>query len=251
MISKVFSNAKVVSLLLISMILTSCGKQKPMVKDVSVASSYVEDDLYLSLDTSLSIGNVNLPTVTIPILMPRTLEEVGTVQMQGGRSSENILKLKLNVSEVSKLDAGRSTLPNGVDLPIIGGNRVIEIPVSNRLKIYISIGDSVVALGVAVPFRTFDRIGAGVGTSAIFPMFYIRDIIGSAGIYTSKTSGENGFAIFADVTNTLSDIDFLDLNTQEGQVLEYNAKIPLESKKKKIDLNLLKLHRQRRQLRLY
>lgn len=228
----------------------SCGKQAPMVKDLSVGSNYVGDDLYLNLDASLSIGNVNLPNVSIPVICPKTLEQVGLLQMQGGSNSQNLLKLKLNVSAISDLDSGQSTLPNGVTLPLIAQNKVIEIPIANKVKVYVSIGESVVALGVAVPFKTFDRIGQSVGQSAIFPMFYLNQVIGSAGIYTSRVEGENGFAIFADVSNAIEPIDFLNLRSTELDRMEYISKVPTDYQKRKIDISMLKLHRQRKQLRL-
>lgn len=242
---------KPLALLALMISFVSCGGQKPMVDDIKVSPYYENDDLMISLSADLSIGNVSLPQATFPIIHPKTGEEIGLVSMVNLGANQNLLDLVVNVSSISNLSSEVGKLPNGAVLPLIGNNRSIVIPIGSKVKLYLSIGDGKVALGVSIPFRTLDAVGRKVGTSALFPAFNKNDIYGAAGLYLSKEAGKNGFGIFADVTNALDDIMFLDITRRDDiQTLDYNAVIPAERKERRINSEMLKMHRSRRQLRI-
>lgn len=235
------------------MMLVSCGKQKPMVTDITVAPSYEDNDVIISVDADLSLGNVTLPATSIPILLPKTWQEIGSVQMSVNRQGENNLKVMLNLTAIAKIEAQSATLPNGAILPLIGENKTIVIPVENKLNIYVSFGDGLAALGVAIPFKTLDGLGDKVGTTALFPVFNIKNVFGTAGLYTSRNMGENGIALFADLSQVLDPIHFLDIGAVDSSLksLQYHGLKPSEGKKRAIDAQMLKLHKTRKRLSLH
>lgn len=235
------------------MLISACGKQKPMVTDIRVAPSYQGSDVIISVDADLSLGNVTLPATNIPIYLPSTWQDIGSVQMRVNGVGANNLKISLNLSAISQIEAQRALLPNGSTLPLIGENKTIVIPIQNKLNVYVSFGDGIAALGVAVPFKNLDGLGQNVGTTALFPVFNIQNVFGTAGLYTSKTKGENGFALFADLSRVLDPVHFIDIGAVDNSLksLNYHGYRPSESKKKVIDAQMLKLHQRRKRLILH
>lgn len=242
---------KPLALLALMISFVSCGGQKPMVDDIKVSPYYENDDLMISLSADLSIGNVSLPQATFPIIHPKTGEEIGLVNMVNLGANQNLLDLVVNVSAISNLQSSIAKLPNGSALPLIGNNRTIIVPIGPKVELYLSVGDGKVALGVSIPFKTLDAVGRKVGTSALFPVFNKNGIYGAAGLYLSKSAGNNGFGLFADVTNALDDIMFLDIAARDDiKTLDYNSVIPASRTEKRINSEMLKMHRRSRQLRL-
>tara|TARA_B100001971_G_C18267890_1_gene595812 strand:- start:22521 stop:23267 length:747 start_codon:yes stop_codon:yes gene_type:complete len=242
---------KPLALLALMISFVSCGGQKPMVDDIKVSPYYENDELMISLAADLSIGNVSLPQASFPIIHPKTGEEIGLVSMVNLGANQNLLDLVVNVSAISNLNSNIAKLPNGAVLPLIGNNRSIIIPIGPKVELYLSIGDGKVALGVSIPFKTLDAVGRKVGTSALFPVFNKNEIYGAAGLYLSKEAGKNGFGLFADVTNKLDDIMFLDITRRDDiQTLDYNAVIPASRTESKINSEMLKMHRRSKQLRI-
>jgi len=242
---------KPLALLALMISFASCGSQKPMVDDIKVSPYYENDDLHISLSANLSIGNVSLPQASFPIFHPKTGEEIGLVSMISLGGNQNLLDLAVNVSAVSNLNSEVAKLPNGSLLPLIGNNRAIVIPIGPKVELYLSIGDGQVALGVAIPFKTLDSVGAKIGTSSLFPMFNINQVVGSGGLFFSRDAGKNGFGLFADVTNVLDPIMFLDIARKSDiQTLEYNSIVPSSRTEDRIDSEMYKLHRKRKRLQL-
>ena len=128
------------------------------------------------------------------------------------------------------------------------------MPVSGKVTVYISISDGHAALGVSVPFKTLDSVGQSVGQASLFPMFNMNNVIGAAGLYTSKTAGKNGFGLFADISSVLGDDLFgavgLRGDIQAEQQLDYSSIAPSRSKERRINRELIKLNRRRAQLRM-
>lgn len=264
-ISRIF---KAQGLVLMLFALISCGGQKPMVTDVKVSTSVVDQDVMVSLSADLSIGNLMLPNATIPILIPRTGQEIGTVTLLSG-AGVNKLAIDLNVSETAQLDLEPARLPNGVMVPIIEDRQVIVVPLGKGAELYISIVGGQAALGVAIPIKTFDGMGRKVGTAALMPVFAVDDVIGSAGIFTSKEAGENGIALIADVSAYLGNLvqsnkvadhsrktlraasaDSIAPQLSLAKPFEYKSVKPSRSKEKRINRELLKLHRRKKRLNI-
>lgn len=235
-----------------------------MVSDVQVHTEYIDNDLHLSVGANLSIGNVTLPQTSLPIYMPKTWEEIGSISMTSAIGGENYMQIDVNVSAVAHLQASQATLPNGSVLPLIANNQVIKIPVGNGAELYLTLADGVAAIGAAIPFKTFDAMGAKIGTSSLFPVFNIQNILGAAGIYTSKEAGKNGFGLFVDLSSVLDPVDFVDIGVassdfksayvaqmQSSASLDYSSIKPSSRKEKKINKELYRLHRRRSRLQLH
>jgi len=257
---------RLVSVFSLSLFLVSCGGQKPMVKDVRVSTEYVDNDVYLSVGANLSIGNVMLPSTSLPIYMPKSWKEIGSISMTSAIGGQNYLKIDVNVSAIAHLQASQASLPNGAVLPLIANNKVITIPVGKGAELYLTIADGVAAIGAAIPFKTFDAMGAKVGTSSLFPVFNIENVLGAAGIYTSKQAGKNGFGLFVDLSSVLDPIDFVDIGVadasrslksarvmqaQSTASLNANSIKPSSRKERRLNKELLRMHRRRARLRLH
>lgn len=235
-----------------------------MVTDIKVSPYYDNSEVHVALTSTLSLGNVTLPGVSLPIIMPTSGEDIGSIEMQTALGGKNIISIDVNLSKVAQIRATQATLPNGNILPLIGTNEVIVIPVKNYVNLYLTFSNSVAALGVDIPFSTLDPIGAKVGNVSLFPSFNINKVIGAAGLYFSKESGKNGFGLFADLTQVLDQAMFLDLGdakvmsagfaakSLDSNVvrLNYSSISPSKSAKKRIDSELYKLHKKSRRLRL-
>lgn len=240
-------------LLLPTLLLISCGSQKPNVSDVKFKSFYVENDLNVSLTADLTMGNVLLPSVTIPVT--DNGKDVGSVTLVGA-TGKNQIQVNLNVSQAAGLQAQDALLPNGNALPIIGSKKVIAIPVDKTAIVYLSIDGQEVAIGVSVAVKTFDDIGKNVGSVGIFPVFNENNVVGAAGTYFSKTRGKNGIALFADLSGAIGSnaAKSLGFDTQiqaEQASLNYNSVSTSRSKKRKINRAMYKLNKKRKRLRLH
>jgi hypothetical protein len=254
--------------------LVSCGKQNhQFMKDINVGTSYVDNDVYISVDAQMDFGAMQLPAISLPVKNPKTGEDLGGIEMGVVAGGKNFMKLSFNLSSVTPLQASQAQLPNGAALPLIYTNQVVEIPVGGSkadVRIYISFVEGAYALGVAVPIKSFDGIGGSVGTTSLFPIFNIENIVGSAGLFTSNESGKSGFGVFVDLTNVLDDLLKGELKArtshQEAGIalksirsirraapvgeLNYSSIGVSSSKKKEIDKALYRLHRRRARLKL-
>lgn len=235
------------------LLFVSCGSQKPMVKDIEVTPHYVNNDLHVSLSADLGLGNVALPQISLPIV--KNGEDIGTVSMGSLMGGENALEVSINVNAVADIQTELARLPNGAALPLIGGNRAIVVPISSKMELYLSIEDGSAAIGISIPFKTLDSIGAKVGNSSVFPAFHMNEVSGAAGMYFSKTRGQNGFGLFADISQVLDQTMFKHLgfrpDIQAQSSLEFASIRPSSRTKRKIDRQLYYLNRKRARLQLH
>lgn len=257
---------RILCILTITIALSSCGSSSN-VDDVQVKTEYVDNDLYISIGANLNMGNLMLPQTTLPIYMPKTWKEIGTISMTSAIGGVNYMEIDVNLSAVANLQTTFATLPNGSVLPLIAGNKVIEIPVGKGAVLYLTIADGVAAIGTAIPIKTFDAMGAKIGTTSLFPIFNVNNVLGAAGIFTSKEPGKNGLGFFADVSSLLNPVDFIDLGQavsstrmlrsakaefRPSQVkLDFSSLKPSDKKHKRLNKELYKLGKRRRRLRLY
>lgn len=257
---------RIVSLASLSLFLVSCGGSKAMVKDVQVSTEYVDNDVHLTVSANLSIGNVVLPSSSLPIYMPKTWEEIGNISMTSAIGGQNYMEIDVNLSSVAHLQASQASLPNGSVLPLIATNKVITIPVGKGAELYLTIADGVAAIGAAIPFKSFDSMGAKIGTSSLFPVFNIQNVLGAAGIYTSKQAGKNGFGLFVDLSSVLDPVDFVDIGLADASRSMKSARVmqaqssaslnlssikPSSRKERRLNRELLRMHNRRRRLQLH
>lgn len=223
-----------------------------MVKDVTVTTTVEDGDILLSLNVDLSIGNLQLPHATLPIILPKDGREVGQVSLTGTSNGENLLSIDINLSDAKNLDLVSVRLPNRAMVPLIGDNQVLKIPIKN-VVIYLSLAEQAQMIGVAIPIKSFDSLGKKVGTSVLMPVFSKRGTLGAAGLYTSKIRGENGVAVIADISQKLQGLTELTHSAiaQQQQIdTSFESNSVSRSQKRRIDRELYRLHRKRQKLEM-
>jgi hypothetical protein len=257
------SFVKAATLVVISVFVSACGNRPQVVTGVQVQSSTVNQDVILALSADLDLGAMSFPAVTLPILHPRGQTPIGSVDLLPVLGGKNQIKISVNVSSLADIQASQATLPNGNAVPLIANNPTITIPLGAGAELYLTVGANAVALGVAVPIKTFDGIGSAVGAINLFPMFNIDKVVGAAGIFTGSQAGQNGFAIIADVTQYVNMQDIFVPQAaasmmkmamvQEEQAivrLDYTSQIPSRSSESKINSMMYKLNRKKAKLQL-
>lgn len=239
-----------VTVVMLSLVATACGKRPQVVTGIQVQSSTVSQDIMLSLKADLDLGNMSFPAVSLPILHPRGQTPIGSVELLPVLGGKNQIKVSVNVSSLADIRASQAVLPNGNSIPLIASNETITINLGAGAKLYLTIGANAVALGVAVPIKTFDSIGNAVGNINLFPVFNIDKVVGAAGIFTGKQAGQNGFAIIADVTQYVNMQNIFHPQEVEEMSLNMVEQIPLKAKEDKINSMMLDLNRKARRLEL-
>ena len=258
---------KVVTIVAISLVVSSCGKTPQVVTGIQVQSSTVDQDVVVSLKADLNLGNMSFPAVTLPIVHPQTRTSIGSVELVPVLGGKNQIKVSVNVSSISDIRATQAYLPNGNAIPLIANNPTIEVALGAGAKLYLTIGANAVALGVAVPIKQFDSFGASLGGINLFPMFTIDQAIGAAGVFTGAQAGQNGFAIVVDVTKyvNMQDIfvpqaaaDMMIASAKSGAIqeeqatikLNYNSQAPSKAKEDRLNSMIYNLNQKKAKLTL-
>lgn len=252
-------HSQVLSLALgvMSLFAISCGKQSNIVTGIQVSTRTVEQDVFLSMNADLNLGNLSFPAISLPIPNPKGGDLIGSVDLVPVLGGKNQIKVNLNMTELAHVNAQQAVLPNGNSIPLIANNPTIVVNLGKGARLYLTASETVTAIGVAIPISTFDSIGAAVPGVNLFPMFAIDKAIGAAGIFTSKNAGQNGFALIADVSAYLkqdasvSSSAMMALSPQEEVKLEYEAQAPSEAKEAKINRMIIDLNKTPRKLRLH
>ncbi len=235
----------------ISLIVSACGKRPQVVTGVQVQSQVVNSDMMLSVSADIDLGNMSFPAVQFPINHPHYAGPIGSVGLTPVLGGKNQLKISVNVSALSHLQAGIARLPNGGTIPLIANNQTIAVSLGKGAQLYLTLSEKAVAIGVAVPFSSFDGIGNSVGSANLFPVFTIDKLIGAAGIFTSSTKGQNGFAFIADVSQYVKMQDiYVPAAIPTTLALNYNEQIPSSSKESKINNGIYSLNKKKTKLSL-
>ncbi|MCT4642033.1 MAG: hypothetical protein N4A33_07005 [Bacteriovoracaceae bacterium] len=235
-------------------IVTSCGSQRPMVTDVVVSSKSYDSQVYVSANAAIDIGNTAIPNLTLPIILPQSGKDIGSISIYTDYVSDQAnFEVDINVSAIANFKTSQQRLPNGDYLPLIGNNEVIKVPVEDKGFVYLTVTDGAFALGATINLRNLDRLGRRLGRSSVFPMFNIRNVLGSAGIYTSRSSGKNGFGLFVDLSSILDTSDILNppkplidrvednmISVKEFafQKLDYTSIVPKKNLKRRLNKSL-------------
>lgn len=248
---------------MISLVVSACGKRPQVVTGIQVQSSTSGADVLLAVKADLNLGNMSFPSVTLPILHPKGQTPIGTVELLPVLGGKNQMKISVNVSSLADIEAIQASLPNGNSIPLIAANKTIIVSLGKGAELYLTIGANAVALGVAVPIKTFDRIGNSVGGASLMPIFAIDRVVGSAGMFTSAQAGQSGFALIADVTQYVNMQDIFApqqeadlIRMASGEVeqaevkLKYLSHIPSEAKEARINSMVLDLNRRSTRLKL-
>ena len=188
--------------------LVSCGKDGSVniVKGLKVETTMVNDQVNLRISSEIDFGNIFLPSLQIPVI--RNGQQIGTVSMVPVLGSKTQFVIEVNASAIADLNVGPVMLPNGTLAPLIGTNTAIAVDLGNRAKLYVAAATNAYAIGVAIPISGLDSLGQSMGGINFFPMFAIDKAVGAAGLFTSRTAGQNGFAFFVDITQYVQGLNW-------------------------------------------
>lgn len=236
-------------LIFMSLLLTGCGNSgyKP-VTNVTVTTKTLDQDVYVNLKAQFNLGNTTLPSVTFPVVNPKSPSEIyGSISMAPTLDGKSEVSLDINFTQITHLQGGKASLPNGTALPIggINGVEIVELLIPNTLaKVYIGIDQNVAIAGFALAIKELDQIGNTIGGVNLFPSFSFGKIKGVGGIFTGKTSGTTGIALFVDLSSVLNQEQIFNLSHGSFASLKSTSMksiIPASEKKSKLEKFLMKI----------
>lgn len=247
------------ALLALTVSLVSCGSPSNVLDKVEVKTVVVDEDVQLSFSANLNLGAMSFANISLPIVHPDTQTAIGSVSLTSQLGGVNKLGVTLNVSEIADVQAQESRLPNGSLIPLIGNNQTITVDIGSGAKVYLTVGTSVVALGVAVPIKEFDSIGSTLPGLNVFPVVNKNGFIGTAGVFTGLKSGTSGIAVVADISKAIGSADIFGAQygvlAQEAQdefvQLDFRSKQVSSSNKSKLDSLLFKLSNKKTKLTVH
>jgi hypothetical protein len=249
------------TLVMLSFFALSCGNAPSNVlSGIKVETRTEQSDIWLSFAADINLGSMSFASISVPVLHPRGQTPIGQLELGSALGGVNQIKISINVSELSDVQTTTATLPNGNMIPLLASNELIAVDIGKGAKIYLVLSGGVTALGVAVPISAFDNIGRSLPGLNLFPIVRVGDVIGTAGIFTGATSGQNGIAVVADLSSV---VDFgkllpqapamlaMDLKSHEEEVvLDYRSHTVSQNEKTSFDSMISQLNQRRTVLRM-
>ena len=252
------------------LMLSSCG-QKSIIKDVLVQTYESDGEVYARLDVGFALGNVMLPSISIPIYNPNDMTTCyGQVSVLGGLNGVNDVVIDVNLTQALHINGGIASLPDGSPLPLggLGNAAVIQIPLFNdQHRLYIAADSGVALMGFALTFKELDVIGKTLGGADLLIPFNIKKVRGAAGFFTDRQPGGTGIAAFVDIggvitpseleeVKSMGDIATKSLRVRSAaeisdqSTITFSSKLMSSKKKRKFDTFLYKLHKKKQRLHL-
>lgn len=253
-----------VTLVTLSLFAISCGGNAPQVlTDIKVTTTNVNEDVMVAISAEMNLGSMTFPSASIPILHPQGQTPIGMVELVPVLGGKNLLKISVNVSELSGLNTGNVQLPNGNLVPLIANNPSVSVRLPGGAQLYLTLGANVTAIGVALPIAPFDAIGQRLPGLNFFPVVNIGEVVAAAGIFTGRP-GQNGIAVIADISKIVNGLNKNDSSSKsmsimamsaddinDGIKLDYRSQIPSASQQKALNGMILKMNQQKTRLNLH
>ncbi len=241
------------ALVVLSLFAVSCGKAPQVLTAINVQTSTVDSDIMVSLSADLNLGSMSFPSVALPIIHPSTRMQIGKVELVPSLGGKNQMKVSVNVSELANIRAQQASLPNGNLLPLIANNEVVVVELGAGARLYLTLSSQGSAIAVAIPIKSFDSIGARLPGLNIFPMRAFGKIIGTAGLFTGASAGQNGIALAADFSQVfkLPSSSAASLIADDDVKLDYSSQEVSTQEKSKVDSMLLDMHNKKVRLQLH
>ena len=193
---------------LLPLLLSACGNvPQTFLNSLTINTSTQNNDTYVNLSATVSLGSTTLASLSIPIQDPKSGVVLGQVSLSTNASQQEQITLSVNETALVHGDSSLgSTMPNGQPLPLALGaatGSVLGIPILQKSRIYIG-GDlkSKIIVGVAFAIQALDGVTSGMGIPAnvFFSNQFGTQVFGLAGLFTSPNVGENGIAVFGTYT---------------------------------------------------
>lgn len=185
--------------------LVSCGGAgSNVLTGIQVSTSQVGNDTMMSFSANINLGAMSFASISLPILHPRGQTPIGSLELSSGLAGQSQIKINVNMSAVADINVSQALLPNGNLIPLIANNPTIAIKIGGGARVYLTLGQGVTAIGVAVPISAFDQIGQSLPGLNFFPIVQQGDVVATAGIFTGAQPGMNGIAVVADVSKIVN-----------------------------------------------
>lgn len=249
---KKFFSGFVTTLMLV--FLVSCGgSNSNVLNGIQVSTSQVGNDTMLSFSANLNLGAMSFASISVPVLHPRGQTPIGQLELTSGLAGQSQIKISVNMSQVADINVAQAVLPNGNMIPLIANNPTIAIRIGNGARVYLTLGQGVTAVGVAVPISAFDNIGQTLPGLNFFPIVQQGDVVATAGIFTGAQAGQNGIAVVADVSK-LVNFDKIMPSSQilmaSSAELDYRSHQPSAAKDRELKSMLATLNARKTKLRM-
>lgn len=249
-----------VTLVMLSLFAISCGgAPSNVLSGVKVQTTTVDQDVFMNFSADLDLGAMSFASISLPILHPKGQTPIGHLELISALGGKNQIKVAINLSEVADVHPIQAVLPNGNSIPLIAYNQTIAIEIGKGARLYLTLSDTVTAIGVAVPVSAFDSMGSSLPGLNIFPIVNTNNVIGTAGIFTGLQPGQSGIAVVADVSRLVNmqslmpSSSLLAIQAEESQdeiQLDYTSHGASSSKKKALDNMIYELNKKRAVLRM-
>jgi hypothetical protein len=254
------SLSSLITLVILSLFAVSCGGgPSNVLSGVKVSTTTQNGDVYMSFAADLDLGAMSFATISLPILHPRGQTPIGHLELVSGFSGQNQIKVSVNLSEVADVQTTQAVLPNGNMIPLIANNQTIAVEIGRGARLYLTLSETVTAIGVAVPVSAFDSIGRSLPGLNFFPIVNTDNVVGTAGIFTGAQPGQSGIAVIADVSRIVNLQSLMpsssllaqaEVSQEEMIKLDYSSHRTSSSKKRSLDNMIYKLNKQRAILRM-
>jgi hypothetical protein len=195
--------------------LSACGGGSgSFVTDVQLKSYEVNGDVFAEMTATIDMQGMTLPPLSFPISDPSnpamTIGEFARAQ-NPANPAEAIMTMRMDLTQVAALKSagGPALLPNGTLIPLAGYNAsdILEFSAfQDLIKIYISLDTTQnrAMMGVAIPIQELNSIMSFGAGANLFPQFNINGVSGVYGVFTGNYTGQNGVALFVDMSSLLT-----------------------------------------------
>lgn len=245
--------------------LVSCGSSSSNVlTGIQVSTSQVGNDTMLSFSANLNLGAMSFASIALPIIDPKGNGQIGSLELTSGLAGQSQIKINIDLSAVAGIQAVQAVLPNGNAIPLIANNPTIAINIGKGARVYLTIAQNVLAVGVAVPISAFDSIGQTLPGLNFFPIVNTGNVIATAGVFTGSMPGQNGIAVVADVSqvinlgNLMPSSQLLAAKSaqleevqEDAVVLDYNSHKPSASKERALKSMLATMNARKTKLKMH
>lgn len=203
-----------ISLLLITGLLSACGKNNSFVKGVNAIFEEREGEEWIGVSTTLNTGLASLPPMSLPIYDKNHQRQLMTVSIgnTGGKKPNTIIALSTNLSRLEDFphcESNSNALPNGAPLPLADSSRELYcIPITNQSgRVYVSAHSDTkeLMLGIALNVKEFQSIGKKLGKIDLFLPFEFQKIEGVYGFFTGKEKSQSGLGLFFDLSQFIKE----------------------------------------------
>ncbi|MFL5785022.1 MAG: hypothetical protein ACJ76H_10455 [Bacteriovoracaceae bacterium] len=237
----------------------SCGSNSNVLTGIQVSTQQVNNDTMLSFSANLNLGAMSFASISLPIIDPHGNGQIGQLELTSGLAGQSQIKISVDLNAVAGVNAAQAVLPNGNQIPLIANNPAIAINIGHGAKVYLTIGQGVAAIGVAVPIAAFDQIGSQLPGLNFFPVVQQGNVVATAGVFTGAQPGMNGIAVVADVSKVInlgnlipsSQLMAKSLTAPKAMTLNYESHMPVKAQADQLKSMLATLNARKTKLKLH